>query len=225
MYNRLSKSLEDISKAAFGGASIELDGTISTSAVDQKVNGIRAEITANKDKIQEGYDTVTKSVSNLKKLKKLVEKYKFSFESWKEVANRSELDDSSLAVGDESMEGDRKEILTTEENQQIVENVTEENVDILVKRLEDIKSLLGTVLKSIDSCQYNGTLISKIDSYDKLKKASGLSADKIGMTSSELSIYAEESFDFKTEVSVQNITDNNNPDLTQNSPNCIPGLW
>lgn len=218
MYNRLSKSLEDISKAAFGGASIELDGTISTSAVDQKVNGIRAEITANKDKIQEGYDTVTKSVSNLKKLKKLVEKYKSSFESWKEVANRSELDDSSLAVGDESMEGDRKEILTTEENQQIVENVTEENVDILVKRLEDIKSLLGTVLKSIDSCQYNGTLISKIDSYDKLKKASGLSADKIGMTSSELSIYAEESFDFKTEVSVQNITDNNNPDLTQNSP-------
>lgn len=216
-YNQLSKSLEDISDAAFRSASLELDGTILTTAVEQKVQEIQAELTANKDKIQKGYDTVTKSVSNLKKLKKLAEKYRADFTSWKNAANNKELDDSCLAVGDENLEGDRKEILNAED-QEIVRNVTAENVDILVKRLQNIKSLLGTVLDSVNSCKYNGTAIRNIDSYDKLKKASGLSKNKIGLTSQELSEYAKESFSFASNISAHNITENNNPELAKNPP-------
>lgn len=109
---------------------------------------------------------------------------------------------------------DREEINASEGlTQEIQENVTEENIQELIDRLNNIKSLLGGLKKGIDEYKYNGTSVREIKNYSDFRSKSGVKEDEISYIVQTLRNYAESSFVFTSSntLSQNQITDKNNP--------------
>lgn len=201
-YNQLSGNLANISSA-----NVE---NIKTDSTDQKIREIKSSLDGYYSQFDTAYDLADQAVNKLKSLKSKANDYNNKFDDWKDAANRY---DTSLA------QTDREE--TANLNDKVLQNVTPEKIQRLIDRLNNIKSLLGTLKKAVDEYQYNGTSVRKIDSYNTFKNKSGVKENKITYRKLELNNYAESSFSFISSSSIAKvgITDNNNPAISSvNTP-------
>lgn len=175
---------------------------IDPDETNQKIGEIQRKFEDYYTKYDDAETCIETAVKALRKVKSEAEDYQKKFETWKNAANTY---DTTLA------KSDQEEITNLDDD--IYENVTPENIQELIDRLNNIKSLFGKLKKGIDEYKYNGTKVRSIPTYDKMKEKSGVSESKISVYTNELNSYADSSFRFNRSetLSKTGITDNNNP--------------
>lgn len=181
----------------------------STSDVNTKISSIYQKLSGYTTAIDKAKECLTNAVASLNDLKDLIAQYKTAQDNW---TTKADSYDSTLS------EQDRTEIKLLETD--IIDNVTNEKIQALSDRLNNIKSLLGSVQKGMDEYKYNQTSVTKIDGYTAFKNASAVSADKISYEREKLNSYIEESWKFTTSstISTASITQKNHPDISVNTP-------
>jgi len=211
--NRLTGIYEDISKkgAVPNDSSDTPDGGILREAANNMIIGIYNEINEYYTKIKNGMQKITDSVEILNKIKGMIDEYKTDFSEFKTAAFQSELSGDYAKY----CQDDIKE---READPDIMENLTEENVQALIDRLNNIKSALGEMKSALEGFKYNGKQIIEIKNLSDFEKASGVELPKIGKYKTEIRNYAESTFSFEKVDFTLNITDNNNPSLQVEKP-------
>lgn len=183
---------------------------ISSANVDKDIKEIHRVLSEHYDSYDKAEKKLTEAVELLKDLKKLVDDYNDSLDAWSDAADTYT---TKLA------ENDQKEI--SKMSKDIKENVTVENVQEMMDRLNNVKSLLGSLKKGIDDYKYNNYSIRKIENYSQFRSKSGVNKDSISYDKEELRKYVESSFNFTSSSVLQQtgITDNNHPSIdTVNIP-------
>ena len=216
--NRLSNIYKNISNASSNVPAKPSDtpaGGINRGPANTAVVSIYNEINDYYDKIEEGYKKVDDAVGKLKSLKKKIPGYRSSYTLWKDAANKDSLDGSG--VGDAS----RKDIESREKNPEVMNNITEQKVQELIDRLNNIKSALGDLKSGMDGIKYNGKKIKDIKNLSDFEKKSGVKAENISTLKSEINNYVNSTFSFESKASTLNITNNNNPDIVNVNPPAI----
>lgn len=202
VYNRVCETLSQIKDT--------YKKDLDTSEANQTIADIYSKLKEYSTKYEEAYKVVGNAVSDLKNLKDEIKKYNNRLEDWKDKAESYESDLSK---------DDQDTIKTLETD--IIDNVTEDNIDELIDRLNNIKSLLGSLKKAMKEYKYNGTSIGKINDYSTFRSKSGVNENKISYNNNELIQYVESSFHFQKSdtISKIGITENNNPAIHEvNTP-------
>ncbi len=224
-YDLLSAQFEDIQNYYFynpnsayraitdtlGGIWDRCGGLTDVSETDQIIRDIYAQIEEFYTRYDKAIDLLGKAADALKDTKDKAESYRVSFNKWSDQANSY---DSTLSEMD-------REYINDPENRKILEQVTPEKIDALIQRVNNVKSLLGSIKAAINGYQYNGTSIRDIDSYGTFRAKSGVVEDNISYVTSELNAYANDSFHFTSSEEINNIriTENNHPAIHQvNTP-------
>lgn len=185
---------------------------IKTFDVDSQIQEICNNLNSYYKSYDDALEYLSDAVSELRKLKKKVADYSGALEDWSDAADSY---DTSMAEMDQE-EIENPDTLASD----IQENVTEDSIQQLIDRLNNIKTLLGGLKKGIDEYQYNGTSVRKIRNYDDFRRKSGVKESEISYITKTLREYAEGSFifDFSDILSKNEITDKNNPALSVNTP-------
>lgn len=197
-YSQITENLSQISSAHLND--------IDTSGTDTQIREIQAQLETYYTKYDDACNQVTSAVKTLTELKKLVTEYKAALNTW---SNAADSYTTSMA------KSDQKEI--DELGDDFLKNLSEDKVQELIDRLNNIKSLLGSLKSGIDEYSYNGTKVRDIGSYEKMKQVSGVDKSKISYLANALNTYAEQSFKFAKSSTLQSvgITNNNNPAISQ----------
>lgn len=213
--NRMDGISNDISKAPSkvpAKASDMPDGGIKRSDANTQITTVYDDINGYYDRVSVGYDLVDDSVKKLNSLKNLITDYRSDYSKWKNSANKESLDGSGVG------EASRSDIEKRERNPEVMNNITEEKVQALINRLNNIKSALGEVKRVLDGFKYNGKNIREIEDLSDFEKYSGVKAENISTLKSEISNYVDTTFSFESVSSTLNITNNNNPDIDNVNP-------
>ncbi|MCD7922006.1 MAG: hypothetical protein LUG27_06165 [Clostridiales bacterium] len=203
-YNEITSNLSRISETYIGAT--------STADVDAQIQSICSDLSSLYEKYDDAYEKVASAVNELKKLKKEVQICQNKLKIWSNAAD-------SYARTISMAKDDQTEISEIEQN--LLTDLSEENIQELIDRLNNIKSLLGSVKSGIDEYQYNGTKLRSIKNYAQMKKKSGVDETKISYRVADLNDYAEQSFSFTSSSTLQNVsvTDQNNPAVAEvNTP-------
>lgn len=209
----ISNNIKNVGSVVPANNTDATDGGINRGPANTAVNAIYNEINGYYDKICDGYKKVDDSVKKLEKLKKLIPGYQSDYNTWKNAANKESLNDNELA------EESRKDIAEREKNPEVMKNITEQKVQELIDRLNNIKSALGEVKSVLEGFKYNGKKILDIETLSDFENKSGVKAADISTLKSEINNYVNSTFNFESKASTLNITNNNNPDLVNvNTP-------
>lgn len=198
LYNDISSLLWNISDQAIS------TGAIDPKNTEEKIKAISKEIKDYYEKIEEGFQILTEVVPLIEELDGLVKDYQSKKEVWKTTAN---------SYSTQMAQDDREEIANLEENE--FAKITPETIASLVKRINDVKSLFGTLKKGLYDIQYNKKAVYTLDTYRKVRDICGLEESKLSTLESELISYAKETFEFyiPDEITTINVTEKNNPDI------------
>ncbi|MCL2747173.1 MAG: DUF5702 domain-containing protein [Oscillospiraceae bacterium] len=184
-------------------------------SVEATISDIYTQITADKAKMKECSDALKDVPGKLNKLKTLVKKYKEAFNKW---------DDKAKGTDTDMGKTDRDEV-ANEKLMKDLANLTDESIDALKGRVEQMKELYDSMIKSIDAVKYGNKKLLDIKTFKNAKDASGIASNKIKTTKSELKDYFETSFSFtpaEGNAADANISQSNHPNL-KNPP--APALW
>lgn len=150
----------------------------------------------------------------LKEAKQDAQDYKDHYAEWSAMAKSYE----STLSKEEREEADKYQ--KDKKTGDILKNATPENIEDLMQRISNMRSLIGSIKKGIDEYKYNGKKVRDISTYDQFKKASGINKDRITYITNDLENYANESFKFtKSDILTKiGITDKNNPSFEVATP-------
>lgn len=212
--NRLTSCYNTISNNSSNvpNTNEEPKGGINRSPADSMVSDIYNAIKGYKDKIKEGEKQITDAVGTLEKLKKLISTYKTDYSEWKTATYKPSLEKNAYA------EKAKEDITQREQNPDIMKNLTQENVQALINRLNNIKSALGTMKSCLDGFKFKGKKIADIKNLKDFESASGVNWQDIGITKTEINSYINSNYSFSQTDSNLGITNNNNPALDVNTP-------
>lgn len=191
------------------GTSDENKHLLNKTTVNDDIKKIHDKVDEFYKKIDEADKKLKEANKKLAKVKSKAREYRQAFEKWENNAN---------SYSSTMSKEDRKEI--KDYDQEVMKKLSDEEIDKLTKRINDVRSLLGNVKRAIEECKYNGKSIRKIDGFKALKSASGVDANRITFENGSLNSYVKESFHFTTpdNLGATNVTDNNNPVLSVNAP-------
>lgn len=188
---------------------------ISASGVSasQTISDIYSNMQRDRGALESYRDALEKVIGQLDDLKTLVRTYKTKFEKWDETAKNT---DTTLGDSDKDEIDGTGDFAGQEAIRDTLDDITEESVDELKTRLENIKELYDTLISSIDEMKYGKKKVKDIENFEAAKSASGISNSRIKQTNSELNSYVNESFKFSkynnADVNIL-ITENNNPNI------------
>lgn len=173
--------------------------------VVQTITDIHTNVTNDRDNLQACSDALKKAIDDLGKLSEAIKAYKESFDKWDNTANLTDTD-----------MGEQDRTVIAELEAKYAKDITPERIQELKTRLENMKTVDDTLLLAIKEMKYGSKKITDIPDYNAAKNASGIKADKIGLTKDELDSYISSSFTFLkrdgSDVSVS-ITAENNPNI------------
>ena len=207
-YNSNFKSdVEGYGSSAFKNIGSQID-SVNTDANNNKlklesvshVYNIMVKMTKYQNDFRNARDKARTAKAEVYKLKNLLTKYKEAFSAWKTAAFDSELDDSTLATGEN---GDRKTIQQLEATG--IELFSEDSVTKLYERLGNIYDLFQTFYEDTNDIKYKSTAVDDISNYAEFRTAANLNSNKIVRTKTSLESYANESFSFSIGTEIQRI--------------------
>lgn len=209
---KASKALSGIKQHLAGlPASLETNGSYDSSPANSTIKSIYAEINKYYDELKEAKKQVDDANKKLDSVKKMISTYVEKFNAFKTAAYNSKLDNN------ESAASVREDIRKSED---ILKNLTEESVKALIDRLNNIQSCIGSYISELESFKYNGKKLLKIENINDFGSASDVKAEDISTQKSEIKQKADSTFSFTRENKQQNVTNNNNPDIEVNIPDC-----
>ncbi|MBR5233174.1 MAG: hypothetical protein IKW03_03085 [Clostridia bacterium] len=207
LYSSISNGNTDIPRPQDGTV-----GNIDRSKANTMIEGIYNEIDAYLKKITEGKKQVDDAVKTLNKLKELIGTYKTDYNNWKTAANNSELVSSKNEFAAQS----RSDIAQREQDPDVMKNLTVENVNTLINRLNNIKSALGEMEKALKDYKFKGKAIKDIKNLDGFGSVANVK--DVGITVAEINNYINSNYSFTNANITLQITNNNNPALDVNTP-------
>jgi len=188
---------------------------ISTSAYDTKLS----ELYNNLNDYYSRYKTAEKILTDIvngltvtsvwggKCLKDLIVEADNKFNTWEKKSKEYK---GSISLA----ESDLKEIGEVKKDP-VIGKLKTSDVDDYSRHINNVKSAVGTVKKSIQGVKYNETSVidKEINSISRMKKYADVLEGEIPLNKYDLDTYANNSFKFSTDNSVNslNITENNDP--------------
>lgn len=188
---------------------------ISTSAYDTKLS----ELYNNLNDYYSRYKTAEKILTDIvngltvtsawggKCLKDLIVEADNKFNTWEKKSKEYK---GSISLA----ESDLKEIGEVKKDP-VIGKLKTSDVDDYSRHINNVKSAVGTVKKSIEGVKYNGASVvdKEINSISRMKKYADVLEGEIPLNKYDLDTYANNSFKFSTENSINslNITENNDP--------------
>lgn len=193
---------------------------ISASSSDTKLSELYNSLNNYYSRYKKADEILTKIVNGLsvsttvagvkvsKCLKDLIIEADNKFNTWEKKAKEYE-GSISLATSD------LKEIKEVKKDNPIIGKISTKDVDAYTKHINNVKSAVGTVKKSIQGVKYNGTSVidKEINSISRMKKYADVLESEIPLNKYDLDTYANNSFKFSTDNSISslNITESNDP--------------
>lgn len=183
------------------------------SAIDTYMKNTSESLKDNYQKIEDAKKLVTDANGYLKDAKKeLTETTNSCYTNWENSLGNSVFETTESDVAKSS-----KEAKESAETKEFREKVTEESINAMISRLNNIETLLQNMLDLIDSYKYNGKKVMNIDSYNTFKNSSGINANDIVINKNTLETNANNSFRFSSNsLNTIQVDNNNNPDLENN---------
>lgn len=188
---------------------------ISTSAYDTKLSELYNSLNDYYSRYKTAEKILTDIVNGLtvtsawggKCLKDLIVEADNKFNTWEKKAKEYK---GSISLA----ESDLKEISEVKKDP-VIGKLKTSDVDDYSRHINNVKSAVGTVKKSIEGVKYNGASVvdKEINSISRMKKYADVLEGEISLNKYDLEDYAKNSFKFSTDSSINNlgITDNNNP--------------
>lgn len=186
---------------------------ISTDSVNQYLQDTSQSLKDNYQKIKDAKQLVTDANTYLEDAKKeLTNNTNSCYSNWESALGNSVFDTTESDVANSS-----KEAKESAETQEFREKVTEESINAMISRLNNIETLLQNMLDLIDSYKYNGKKVKDINSYNTFKNNSGINSNDIVINKNTLETNANNSFKFSSNsLNSIKVDNNNNPDLEHN---------
>lgn len=183
------------------------------SAIDTYMKNTSESLNDNYQKIEDAKKLVTDANGYLKDAKKeLTETTNSCYTNWENSLGNSVFETTESDVAKSS-----KEAKESAETKEFREKVTEESINAMISRLNNIETLLQNMLDLIDSYKYNGKKVKDINSYNTFKNNSGINANDIVINKNTLETNANNSFRFSSNsLNTIQVDNNNNPDLENN---------
>lgn len=129
------------------------------TALDNEIKGYCSKINEYYSELEKSIDKLDKAISILNGAIGCIDKVNAAKDKWKGCANDGDISDTSLA------EQDRDEI----EKRKLDENLTKENINKLIKLLEEIKEHLEKAKDGIKGYEFFENKIIDIEDYDDLR--------------------------------------------------------
>lgn len=183
------------------------------SAIDTYMKNTSESLKDNYQKIEDAKKLVTDANGYLKDAKKeLTETTNSCYTNWENSLGNSVFETTESDVAKSS-----KEAKESAETKEFREKVTEESINAMISRLNNIETLLQNMLGLIKSYTYNRKSVMNIDSYNTFKNSSGINANDIVIDKNTLETNANNSFRFSSNsLNTIQVDNNNNPDLENN---------
>lgn len=191
----------------------DFKNNISTDSVNQFLKDTSQNLKDNYQKIKDAKKLVTDANTYLEDAKKeLTNNTNSCYSNWESALGNSVFDTTESDVANSS-----KEAKESAETQEFREKVTEESINAMISRLNNIETLLQNMLDLIDSYKYNGKKVKDINSYNTFKNNSGINSNDIVINKNTLETNANNSFKFSSNsLNSIKVDNNNNPDLEHN---------
>lgn len=234
-YLKAVKKLEDVSRDYSSYISADtLMVTVSsgTKSVNKAISDIHSDLDALRTDLNErikeldtaiGGDGWVGKTKSLDKLADLADKYSKAFNNWSDKADNT---DTDMGRSDSNAIAGKGEYVVDQE----AKDITRASVTELKTRLVNIRSQLQTLVDAIDSMEYGGRDVYKIENFKDFKQKTDkeVKTKEISLRNREISDYAADTFSDlfepsgETVVTLSNTTGNShNPDINPEENNAV----